>query len=262
MDRLYDLIFVRPPADSYSQCVSTNAASDAIDVTLAKRQHKNYVSILKEAKNLRVIELPTLPELPDSVFVTDPAILGLGTCIIGRFGEKSRRRENPALVKDLGRYGNMVGEIRRVQEPGTLEGGDILVTENRIFAGESTRTNRKGINQFAKCMKLKVRQVKSKTFHLLCGCSYLDDNKILLAPNLLSPNLFPGFDFVVVPKRELFAAEALYLGEKRVMIPSGFPQTARNLRSAGYKPIETDLSEFWKGDGGVSCLSAPVYNIL
>jgi N-dimethylarginine dimethylaminohydrolase len=41
------------------------------------------------------------------------------------------------------------------------------------------------------------------------------------------------------------------------MVPSGYPRIAKSLKNAGYKPIEVELSEF-EGDGGVSCLSAPV----
>jgi dimethylargininase len=99
-------------------------------------------------------------------------------------------------------------------------------------------------------------------FHLLCACSFLDDSSILLAPDLLLPSSFAEFKFVLVPEKEAYASEALYLGEKKVLIPSGYAQTAKNLKNAGYKPIETDLSEFYKGDGGVSCLSAPVYNLI
>ena len=260
MDRLYDVILVRPPSESYKRCVSTNPARDTIDITLAKRQHKDYVSILKES-NLKVIELPAL-DLPDSVFAYDPALLGTKTCVIGRFGEKTRRGENKALASDLTKYGNEVGEMNFIQEPGTLEGGDILVTDKGIFVGESTRSNTQGINQLANYVKPRVRSIQTNMFHLMCACSFLDGNRILLAPDLLSARYFPEFQFVSVPEKEAYASEALYLGEKKVLIPSGYPVTAKNLKSAGYKPIETDLSEFYKGDGGVSCMSAPVYKVI
>jgi len=262
MDRLYDVILVRSPCDSYKRCVSTNPERDTIDVTLAKRQHKDYVSILKES-NLEVIELRAVDGLPDSVFAYDPALLGRKTCVIGRFGESTRRGENKALAADLMNYGNKVGEMKLIQEPGTLEGGDILVTGKGVFVGESTRTNMQGIKQLTEYIRtLPVQPIKTNMFHLLCACSFLDENRILLAPHLLPPSSFAEFEFVLVPEKEAYASEALYLGEKKILIPSGYPQTAKNLKGAGYKPIETDLSEFYKGDGGVSCLSAPVYKIL
>ena len=267
MDCLYDMIFVRPPADSYYRCVSTNPARNAIDVSLAKRQHKDYVSALKEAKNTRVIELPALPALPDSVFLTDAGMLGVRLCVIGRFGERSRRDENDVLVRELLGFENEIGRSARIEAPATLEGGDVLVTENEIFVGyhpetEFPRTNLEGITQLARLTKLRVHSVRSKTFHLLCACSFLRGRELLLAPDVLPPENFPSFKFVYVPQDELYAAEALYLGNDQVIIPAGYPRTAKNLKNAGYNPIEVDLSEFYKGDGGVSCLSAPVYKML
>jgi dimethylargininase len=262
MDRLYDRILVRHPPDSYTRCVSTNPDRDSIDLTLAKRQHRDYVSILKES-GLEVIELPPIDDFPDSVFAYDPVLLGVKKCVIGRFGEKTRRGEEKALVKDLANHRGRVGQMFFIQEPGTLEGGDVLVTTKGLFVGESTRTNGQGIRQLTQCLTgVQVQPIKTSMFHLLCGCSYLNSNRILLVPDLLHPSLFPQFEFVTVPEKEAYAAEALYLGENRVLIPSGYPHTAENLRKGGYEPIETDLSEFCKGDGGVSCLSAPVFKML
>lgn len=262
LDRLYDSVFVRAPGNSYVKCVSSNPESDRIDLTLAKEQHREYVSVIKEV-GVNVFELPVLEAFPDSVFAYDPGLLGKRVCVIGRFGERSRRGEETALVNDLGEYRNEVGELRHVVEPGTLEGGDILVTERGLFVGESSRTNSNGIRQLRKHMKPKtVWSIKTETFHMLCGCSYLSNGKMLVVPELLNPTNFPGLEFISVPKEESYASEALYLGEGRVLIPAGFPRTAAKLREADYKPVEVELSEFYKGDGGVSCLSQPVWKIL
>jgi dimethylargininase len=262
LDRLYDSIFVRTPSNSYVKCVSSNPESGTIDLTLAKEQHRQYVSAIK-GSGVRVFELPALEAFPDSVFAYDPGLLGKRVCVIGRFGESSRRGEEDALVNDLRGYGNEMGEVRRVKEPGTLEGGDVLVTDRGVFVGESTRTNSDGIGQLRRHIEPKsVVSIKSKTFHMLCGCSYLSNGKMLIVPELLSPTSFPGLEFIFVPKEESYASEALYLGEGRVLIPAGYPRAAAKLREAGYKPVEVELSEFYKGDGGVSCLSQPVWKIL
>ena len=262
MDRLYDSLFVRPPGNSYVRCVSSNPESKSIDSTLAKEQHRQYVSVIKEA-GVEVFELPVLEAFPDSVFAYDSGLLGRRVCVIGRFGERSRRGEERALVNDLSGYRKEVGELRRIVEPGTLEGGDILVTERGLFVGESSRTNSHGIRQFAKRVEPKpVWPIKASTFHMLCGCSYLSDGKMLIVPDLLNPTRFPGLEFIRIPKEESYASEALYLGEGKVLIPFGFPRTAAKLRAASYKPVEVELSEFYKGDGGVSCLSQPVWNVL
>jgi dimethylargininase len=250
---------VRPPGKSYVRCVSSHPERDTIDVTLAKEQHYEYVSVLKES-GVNVFELRVLEEFPDSVFAYDPGLLGRKTCVIGRFGQTFRRGEERALAKDLSGYRDEVGKLAYVHDPGTLEGGDILVTERAIFVGESSRTNADGIRQFMEIMgNTTVRSIKAETFHMLCGCSYLGGGKVLIVPELLDPIVFPGFEFIFVPKEESYAAEALYLGEQRVLIPAGFPRTSAKLREAHYRPVEVELSEFNKGDGGVSCLSQPVW---
>jgi dimethylargininase len=78
---------------------------------------------------------------------------------------------------------------------------------------------------------------------------------MLIVPDLLSATRFPGFEFIPVPKEESYPSEGLYVGEGNVLIPFGFPRTAAKLRAANYNPVEVVLSEFYKGDGGVSCLS-------
>jgi len=252
---------VRPPPNSYSECVSANSHSGEIDVTLAKAQHRQYCSILKES-GIEVIALPPLENFPDSVFMQDPALLGSRASVIGRFGEARRRGEEKALVDDLRKLA-WVGRLSWVIEPGTLEGGDIVVTEKDVFVGESKRTNASGIQQLAHVLnEVSIKAVKTELMHLLCGCAYLNDKTMIIVPELVSAKSFTGFKFIPIPKEETYAADALYLGEKKVLIPSGNARANTKLKEAGYRPIEVDMSEFWKGDGGVTCLSSPIYKLL
>jgi len=262
MDRFFDEVFVRPPGSSYERCVSTNPAKGDIDVALAKKQHGDYVRILRES-GIKVIELLPLDDFPDSVFMQDPALLGSRVDVICRFGEERRRGEESALHEELSHHRDKISRVRSIQPPGTLEGGDILVTDHGFFVGESSRTNADGIRQLAKCLDdISVTAVKTGLFHLLCGCAYLNNNRVIIVPELVSPESLPGFEFVSIPRHEAYAADALYLGEGRVLIPSCFPKTAAKLKSADYEPIEVEISEFRKGDGGVTCLCSPVYRLF
>jgi dimethylargininase len=260
--RFFDTVLVRPPSATYINCVSTNPARGSIDLALARDQHKEYVSILRESV-VNVIELPPSDKFPDSVFMQDPALLGSCQSMIGRLCEKSRQGEESALCEDLHRLHLEVGNLYFTSRPGTLEGGDILVTEDRVYVGASQRTNREGIAQLATCLSsFDVKPIKTGLMHLLCGCSYLSDGTIIISPELVSPKSFPGLRFVMIPREEAYAADALYLGEKRVLIPLGFPKTSSKLREAGYEPVEVEVSEFRKGDGGVTCLCSPIYTLF
>ena len=262
MDRLFDLAFVRPPPSSYVNCVSANPDRSNIDLSLARRQHQQYVSTLRES-GIIVVELSPLEQFPDSVFMQDPALVGRSVIVVGRFGEERRRGEESVFAEDVANSNTRVGEMCYVSSPGTLEGGDIVVTENGLFVGESARTNTTGIQQLSACLYgLPVKPVKTNLMHLLCGCSYLTDREMIIAPELINVEAFSGIRFVTVPKEEAYACDCLYVGERRVIIPSGFPKAAANLKRAGYRPIEVDMSEFYKGDGGVTCLSSPVYKLF
>lgn len=261
-DRLFDVALVRPPANNYVHCVSSNPRRGDIDVTLAREQHRLYLSILKES-GIEVEELPLLETYPDSVFMQDPALLGSRVSIMGRFGEPTRLGEAKELVEDLRRRKTPLGELSTVNAPGTLEGGDVVVTDSGLFVGESERTNSDGIKQLAIFLKRQhVMPVKTPLMHLLCGCSYLNKGTMIIAPELVNPDHFLGFKFVRIPKDDAYAADALYLGGGKVLIPSGFPRTVAKLKEAGYKPIEIEMSEFHKGDGGVTCLSSPIYKVF
>lgn len=261
-NRLFHVAFVRPPSDSYVNCVSTNPSRDEIDVTLAREQHRAYISILKEA-GVEVIGLQPLEAYPDSVFMQDPALLGASRSIIGRFGEETRRGEAKALIDELACQRTKVGAQNRVNAPGTLEGGDVVVTDEGIFVGDSKRTNSSGIRQLKHFLANQhVTGVRTELMHLLCGCSYLNNGTMIIAPDRVDPDSFPCFRFIKIPADEAYAADALYIGGGKVLVPLGFPRTVAKLRDAGYGPIEIDVSEFRKGDGGVTCLSSPVFELF
>jgi dimethylargininase len=193
MDRLFDSAFVRPPTTSYEHCVSSNPNKDNIDIQLAKEQHRSYVSILKE-NGINVLELPPLEKYPDSVFMQDPAVLGVRRSIIGRFGELSRRGEEKELVTELHQIDLMKeSSFLQIDAPGTLEGGDIMITDQKqLFVGQSSRTNPTGILQLQNVLHdMKVTKVGTKLLHLLCGCSYLSQSTMIITPEIVSSNNFP-----------------------------------------------------------------------
>src|SRR3989475_9382838 len=56
MKRLFERVFVRPPSEDYPNCNSTNPDKEGIDLVLAKNQHRENISILKESA-IDVLEL-------------------------------------------------------------------------------------------------------------------------------------------------------------------------------------------------------------
>lgn len=260
---LFNSVIVRPPSSNLVRCVSTNPLRSTVDPEAAVRQHRAYVNVLRE-HGIEVIYLSPSTNFPDSVFIQDTAVVGAKsrTAVIARFGEVSRRGEEKEVKLLLQ---NMGYQISEVTEPGTLEGGDVLVTDfGVVFIGLTKRTNEVGIEQFKRVFKnVDVVAVPVKeVLHLLSAINYLGNKTFAVVPEYIDVSYFKGFKLIRVPLDEAYAANMLYLGNRYVIMPAGYPKTAERLRKEGYRPVEVDVSEFWKCDGGVTCLSLPLYSVL
>ncbi len=115
-----------------------------IDLMRAQEQHHAYEKLL-ESLGARVISLPAEPDLPDSMFVEDPAIVLDELAVILPLGTETRRREAASLGQALAKY----RKLEHIILPGTLEGGDILRIGRKLFVGLTKRSNAEGIRQLA-----------------------------------------------------------------------------------------------------------------
>jgi dimethylargininase len=90
-----------------------------IQIPKAAEQHRQYAECFR-AMGAEAISLPAEPELPDSVFVEDPAVVVDEVAIRTRPDAESRRRKGESLAKTLARFRLLDAA------PATLEGGDVL----------------------------------------------------------------------------------------------------------------------------------------
>jgi dimethylargininase len=65
---------------------------------------------------------------------------------------------------------------------------------------------------------------------------------------------FADFDLLRVSEAESYAANCVRVND-RVLVAKGYPGLVEELKRRGYDPLELDMSEFQKMDGGLSCLS-------
>src|SRR5271169_256369 len=91
-----------------------------INLATAQGQHHAYENLLGKL-GARVISLPAEPDLPDSMFVEDPAIVLDELAVIMPLGTESRRREAESLSRAIAPY----RQFAHIKLPGTMEGGDI-----------------------------------------------------------------------------------------------------------------------------------------
>lgn len=243
---------VRPPPATYAQGLTRDADPRPVDLGLAQDQHAAYVAALRSA-GVVVTELPPDERFPDSCFVQDPAFVLDGILVVGRAGTASRRHEEAAVVKALE---PAELPVYRVTRPATLEGGDVLVTEDRLYLGQSGRTNHLACEALELVFSRPVIgvPVPERFLHLLSGCSYLGGGRLLATAECATLRVFHTFEKLVVPEAEWPASSVLALGDD-VIMPAGYPATERMLAAAGFRPRPVPISEYEKRDGGVTCLS-------
>src|SRR5688572_7454803 len=109
----------RDVSPAMARCELTHRRREPIDVDLARAQHRAYEACLRTA-GCRVERLGAEPELPDSIFIEDTAIVFDELAIVTRPGAVSRRLETVAVADALRRY----RPLHHIEPPGTIDGGD------------------------------------------------------------------------------------------------------------------------------------------
>jgi dimethylargininase len=227
----------------------------APDLAVMLDHHAAYVATLR-GTGATVIELEPLEAYPDSVFVEDTALCLPQGAIVMRPGAPTRLGEAAEMVPHLAA---LYAEVRRIEGPGFIEGGDILVTGREILVGRSARTDAAGIAELTTLVAPwghVVREVETPpgVLHFKTDCSLLDGETILATDRLAASGCFAGYRVIPVAGGEEAAANAIRFNDL-VILPEGFPRTAERIVAAGYTVCQIGNSECAKLDGGMSCLS-------
>jgi len=243
----------RAVSPGLDRCELEHLDRQEIDIPQAVEQHRRYEDCLRDL-GVSVISLPAEPDLPDSMFVEDPAVVVNEVAVMTRMGAASRRGESASLAQALAPF----RPLRWMREPATLEGGDVLRMGTALFVGVSARTNADGIAQLAAELErfgYSVRPVKVRgCLHLKSACCPIGDRKILANRDWFDTSAFEGYDIVDVPRHEPRGANVLAIGDT-VMVPACFPGTARVLEDLGRQVRMLDISELMKAEAGLTCSS-------
>jgi len=253
---MFSRAIVRPPGKNYAEGL-TRVALGAPDYKCALRQHAAYCEALGRC-GLELTHLEPDENYPDSTFVEDTAVLTPAGVVLTRPGAASRRGEVESVKETVYRF---YPRIDSIQEPGTLDGGDVCEAGNHYFIGLSERTNEDGASQLAKLLAssgytsslVDIRSVKD-ILHLKSGLAYLGDNRLVVIDALANRKEFRGYELVRVQVDEEYAANCVRVNDY-VLLAAGYPVFEQSLKGLGYATIPLEMSEFQKMDGGLSCLS-------
>jgi dimethylargininase len=237
--------------DSMGNCELTFLPRVRINIGLASQQHQHYQSVLSSL-GCEIVTMPTEPGLADSVFIEDTAMILAEIAVLCRPGAVSRRAEVAAVGHLLQQYRT----VASIQPPGTLDGGDLLCVGKVIYAGLSTRSNQRGIEQLRRIVADYGYYVKTiettKCLHLKSAVTEVAPGLLLINPDWISRSAFGNCELIDVDKEEAHAANALLVA-RSVIYPSSFPRTMEKLVKRNINVTAVDVSELQKAEGGVTC---------
>ncbi|MFC1628827.1 dimethylarginine dimethylaminohydrolase family protein [Gemmatimonadota bacterium] len=256
-------VAVCAPGDEYFNVKDLPAhnINEPVDPDLTDRQHANLRMLLEEA-GAEVVNLPEAAGHPNSIFTRDSALIVGDGYVRVRMGLASRQGETLWMSDHLDGLGyHCIGEI---EEPGTLEGGDVIMMGDVAFAGLSCRTNQSGIEQLSTILsgtgvELRVAPVADDAMHIGGVMSAIGSRRVLCCAGRFPDGFLEGFDTVETAFLNPSSGNVICLGENKVVVnirENGV--TASALAGQGVTVLDMDLSEFRKGAGGPTCLILPL----
>lgn len=243
----------RKISPNFNKCELTHIERIPIDIEIARQQHAEYVHAL-EALGCTVIELPEEPELPDSVFVEDTALILNEIAVITRPGANSRKPETESIIKALTPYKTLL----HISQPATMDGGDALALNKKIYIGLSSRSNSYAIEQLNRALNqygYQAHGIEVKNcLHLKSAVTKVDEETLLINPNWVDKSHFSNFNLIEVHASEPYGANCLPIGGS-IIYPYAFPKTQSKLEAKGFKIKNVNVDELAKAEGAVTCCS-------
>jgi len=247
-------VLVRRPSPRLAEGELTHLERTPVDAETALAQWQGYVQAWRDL-GWDVLEIDAADEQPDGVFVEDPLLVFGRIAVLASPGADSRRGELAtvaAAVRDTGL------DVRRLESPATLDGGDVLVTGTTVYVGRSSRTNEHGLLQLAAILQPEGFHVVpvpvTRVLHLKSAVTALPDGTVAGFPDDVDdPRVFERF--LALPER---GAAMVPIDDGRVLMADSVPASIALLRERGLEVVAVPISEFEKLEGCVTCLSVRI----
>jgi N-dimethylarginine dimethylaminohydrolase len=211
----------------------------------------------------------------DATYIRDAGMLTGRGAVLFQMAKPARAGEPPLLGAALQSAG--VPVIGRLIGSARADGGDIIwLDDATVLAGRSYRTNAEGVRQLREILAAEGVRVSSAhlphdrgpahVLHLMSVISPVADDLAVVYPPLAPVPLMEqlaarGVRIVAVPDAEYqtMGCNVLAVRPRVVVMLEGNPRTRAALREAGCEVHVYDGSEISvKGDGGPTCLTAPI----
>jgi dimethylargininase len=249
----------------------------APDPVLLAHQHEAFGQLLTDL-GCQVEVAPPADGLVDATYVRDPGLVTGAGAVLFQMAKPARASE-PALLgsafSDTG-----VPVVAQLTGAARADGGDFIwLDEHTMLAGRSYRTNAEGLRQVARALAAEGASLESvdlphdrgpeHVLHLMSLISPVAADLAVVFPPLAPVALMQTLaerGIAVVPvcaeEYETMGCNILAVEPRRIVMLNGNPRTRAALESAGCEVHGYDGSEIsLKGDGGPTCLTAPIWRL-
>jgi len=245
------------------------------DPALLARQHEAFGQLLTDL-GCQVEIAPPADGLVDATYVRDPGLVTGAGAVLFQMAKPARMAEPALLGSALTAAG--VPVAGRLAGAARADGGDFIwLDERTMLAGRSYRTNAEGLRQMAQILAAEGAALESvdlphdrgpgHVLHLMSLISPVADDLAVVYPPLAPVALMEALaerGVRVVPvaaeEYETMGCNVLAVRPRQVLMLTGNPRTRAALEAAGCDVHGYDGSEIsLKGDGGPTCLTAPIW---
>jgi arginine deiminase len=265
---LRDVLVCRP--DNY-RWLATSPISQAtldsgveFDPERARAQHAEMISAY-EGAGVRCHYLEPDPELPYQVFARDSSLMTPWGAVITQLRQPWRRGEDGAVISFYKEAGIPICEAISAA---ALEGGDVMIVEpGRVLIGNGeARTQEAAAHQLAiwfeeQGWEARVEQFPEEYVHIDVLVAVIAERLAAVCAEVVSANLAGwlrglGFELIEVAAADAFTlgANAISLGEGRVLSAAGATGLNEAMRAHGLEVLDPELDSFTLGGGGAHCM--------
>jgi N-dimethylarginine dimethylaminohydrolase len=266
--RLHDVLLCPPdnfrwlPTSAIS--LATLEAGHAFDLGAAKSQHAELVAAYEQA-GVDCHYLEPDPALPYQVFARDSSVATPNGAVVTQPSQPWRRGEYAPVIRFYEEAGI---PIRGMISAGTLEGGDVMILEPGlavIGAGEA-RTQEKAATQLAGWLaddgwEVRIEPIAERWVHIDVLVGLVAERLVAATVDALSYGFVgwlraKGFELIEVSTDDAFTlgANAISLGDDRVLSAAAATGLNEALRAAGLEVLAPELEMFTLGGGGAHCM--------